>query len=759
MAHYGSPLDESQESYSNGDVVTFLHRAGERYKEHLELLRRQRIEEERRLGPGIPRVSPFAHEWSATTTRKSEAVENRLMRLHQKRQEKLESARERSVQDRAAKEMEEVQQRLHLTEMGKGHTHRDPIAVTERFLDDHRKNIKRLTQESIQRELQTMQPGPQVTALAATQHTAERKKGLSIHDHLMNVERERRQRLYDAVEKKNEPVHTFHPNITRRAQEAGGDAKVEDRLYQVGRSAPVYDETYERECTFRPRTNQAYAFVDPLQDLSVHERLSSNARVQPRTEEKEASRDPVLSMSFKPKISKKSEKIVAQKREKLQGTPAAGRSPTSRLNEQQTLSSAAVTDEVDDAFTFKPMINRRSAALYAKKVKGVMATNQSFNDVSTQSAHHFNKHHMGAAPPNPRKLTPQEMLWNLKAQEKEKFLEGLKRDLEAREVEECSFTPNASSVRPPTNSSDTFEPDVFAERENLWVLHRERQLEQLKNDLDQRSLEECTFHPVVHDEVPIVSSSVPNAVGFEQHLKRQQEARSRRAEDERRSTTPAARSRSGPTIPKPFLLGPERERHRIARESDSITALRPPLSFDEWSHMRRELDDAPEEFYDDAPHAPQPTPYRHHHPASHQPVQYVSDYRSDDETTFIVRKPHRNHYGAETPNSARGSRGGKRAEKKKNALRPPLSFDEWSHMRRELDDAPEEFYDDAPQPTPTPYRHHPAPHQPAQYVTEYRSDDETTFIVRKPQRNHYGAGAPNSARGSRGGKRAELSLS
>jgi hypothetical protein len=646
MVQYSSSLED--ESYSNGDVVTFLHRAGERYKEHLELLRRERIEEERRLGPGIPRVSPFAHEWSASTTRKSEAVENRLLRLHQKRQEKLDSARERSVQDRAAKEMEEVQQRLSLTEMGKGHTHRDPIAVTERFLDDHRKNIKRLTQESIQRELQAMQPGPQLTALAATQHTAERKKGLSIHDHLMGVERERRQRLYAAVEKKNEPAHPFHPHITRRAQVAGGDAKVEDRLYQVGRSAPVYDETYERECTFRPRTNQSYEFVDPLEGVPVHKRLNSNARTQPRTDDKELDRDPVLSMSFKPRISKRSELIVSQKREKLQGTPAAGRSPTSRLNEQQTQSSAASVADLEDDYTFKPTVNRRSAALYEKKIKGVMETSQGFHETSSQSSHHGNK--------DQRKLTPQEMLWRLKATEKEKFLEGLKRDLEAREVEECSFTPNASSVRP-SSGPDAFEPDVFSERENLWVLHRERTLEQLKNDLDQRSLEECTFHPVVHDEVPIVSS-VPNAVGFEQHLKRQQEARSRRAEEERRSTTPAARSRSGPTIPKPFLLGPERERRRTAKESDSITALRPPLSFDEWSYMRRELDDAPEEFFDE----PQPTSYRQHPNPQHGHRTPQHDYRSDDDdTTFIVRKPNRSQHG-ELPHSARGYRSGQRAD-------------------------------------------------------------------------------------------------
>lgn len=636
MVYTAGSLDESQESYGNGDVVTFLHRAGERYKEHLELLRRQRLDEERRLGPGIPRVSPFAHEWSATTTRKSEAVENRLLRLHQKRQEKLDSARERSVQDRAAKEMEEVQQRLNLTDMGKGHTHRDPIAVTEKFLDDHRKNIKRLTQESIQKELQTMQPGPQLTALAATQQTAERKKGLTIHDHLMGVEKERRQRLYEAVEKKNEVVHTFQPQITRRAHEAVKDVNVADRLYQVGRSAPVYDETYERECTFRPRRNFAYDFVDPLEGVAAHERLHNKSRSQPLSAEDVVSRDPVLSLSFKPRISRKSEEIIREKRQKI-GEVAAGKSPTSRLSEQHTQSSAASVENEVDECTFRPTVNQRSARLYEKKIKSVAKTNADIVETSSHSGRHTPVNGNG------RKLTPQEMLWKLKAAEKEKFLDGLRRDLEAREVEECNFTPNASSVRHSHESTIHERPEDFADRENLWVLHRERTLEQLKNDLEQQSLEECTFHPVVHDEVPLVSSSVPNAVGFEQHLKRQQEARLRRAEDERRATTPAARSRSGPTIPKPFLLGPERERRRLAKESDSITALRPPLSFDEWSHMRRELDD-PEEFFD----APQPTPYRQHPPAQqprhshnthHRQSLQQQEYRSDDETTFVVRKP------------------------------------------------------------------------------------------------------------------------
>lgn len=600
---YSDSFSQSEDPCDNGDVVTFLHRAGERYKEHLELLRRQRIEEERRIGPGTPRVSPFANEWSSQTTRKSEAVENRLHRLHQRRQEKIESFREKSMMERAAKEMEDMQQQLHLTEMGKGHTHRDPIEVTERFLQDHRKNMKRLTEESIKRELQAMQPGPQITALAATQHTAERKKGMPIEDHLMDVEKQRRQRLYDAVEKQKEPTHTFHPHITRRAQEAAS-GRVVDRLYQVSRTAPVYDETYERECTFRPRTNHMFEYDDPLADVPVYDRLHDGSRTLALTEEREVHRDPVLAMTFKPRISKKSEEIIKEKRQKL-GTPA-GRSPTSRLSEHNTQSSASI-DEADENCTFKPTVNRRSVALWHKTIKGVMETS------STTLASKGEK-----------KLTPQELLWEKKAAEKERFLKNLSRDIAERELEECSFAPNASSRVTGQDNVHIQRPDEFAERENMWVLHRERTVEQLKHDLEQRSLEECTFHPVVHDEIPVVSASVPNAVGFEQHLRRQQEARMRRAEEERRkSAGPTTRSRSsGPTIPKPFVLGRERERLRIAKESDSISALRPPLTFDEWSHMRRELDDEPDHFYDSGARPPR-----------------NSNHRSEDDTSFFVRRP------------------------------------------------------------------------------------------------------------------------
>lgn len=627
---YSQYSDEVPQRHSvNADVVTFLHRAGERYKEHLELLRRERIHEEKRLGPGKPVVSPFATEWSSQTTRKSEAVEERLHRLHQKRQEKLASHREQAERDRKTKEMEEVRERLEITELGRHHSGRNPVEVSERFLEDHRNNLKRLAEENIRREMSEVQPKPKITTLAAASKTAERKHGLPIEDHLMRVEHERRQRLFRVVEEKSKTsADTFHPQITEKAKQFNPQHNVVERLYQVSTRPPAaFDETYERECTFTPATNNKhYSYDDPHADVPVHERLFENLP-RPGTygaelsAERQAHRDPISTLTFTPRISTTSQKIVERKRS-MNLDSSHVLSPTSRLYEEHqaskaTTPSAKSSDKSKEA-TFHPTINSKSQAIWEKLARSVAK--------DKEEAKHKTAH---------------ELLWEKKVRKREAQLEAIRRELLEREVEGCTFTPNASSGDASVTSVQRHRPEQFAKREGMWVLQRERAMQQMREDLEEYEVDGCTFHPKIHHEIPMTAASVPNAVGFEMHKMRLEEARRRRQEEAERHQTPrATKYRGGPTVPVPFVLGREREQRERQKTPGKhyaggvgVAALRPPINDEEWQRVRAGFEDASEDEdvdYDDGYARPDSSFY--------SPARRSAAHSSDD-TTFYVQHP------------------------------------------------------------------------------------------------------------------------
>ncbi|KEG06237.1 hypothetical protein DQ04_15101030, partial [Trypanosoma grayi] len=91
---------------ADGDVVSFLCHAGERYKEHRELLRRKQLEDERKKCPFKPTVTEYAENMNRRSiSRRSGAIEKRLHELHAKR---LQEAEVRRVESRERREAELV---------------------------------------------------------------------------------------------------------------------------------------------------------------------------------------------------------------------------------------------------------------------------------------------------------------------------------------------------------------------------------------------------------------------------------------------------------------------------------------------------------------------------------------------------------------------------------------------------------------------------------------------------------------------------
>ena len=112
--------------------------------------------------------------------------------------------------------------------------------------------------------------------------------------------------------------------------------------------------------------------------------------------------------------------------------------------------------------------------------------------------------------------------------------------------------------------------DAFAQKNAQWLRRREQALKALKASEGDRDMDECTFRPRVHDQVPLPIGASANAPGVDSFLERQRGARQLRAEEERRRSALGGstagvdkRPIGGVTQPKPFVLGKERERRLL----------------------------------------------------------------------------------------------------------------------------------------------------------------------------------------------------
>ena len=112
--------------------------------------------------------------------------------------------------------------------------------------------------------------------------------------------------------------------------------------------------------------------------------------------------------------------------------------------------------------------------------------------------------------------------------------------------------------------------DAFAQKNAQWLRRREQALKALKASEGDRDMDECTFRPRVHDQVPLPIGTSANAPGVDSFLERQRGARQLRAEEERRRSALGGstagvdkRPIGGVTQPKPFVLGKERERRLL----------------------------------------------------------------------------------------------------------------------------------------------------------------------------------------------------
>ena len=572
---------EDEELPEDVDVVTFLHRAGERYKEHLRMLQRQRRQEEMKHVTGKPFVSPFAEELHKHSAKKSEAVEERLHRLHAKRLEKEEFLRKKKQDELRQSEDLEISNKgkLDLTTMASElRSSRDPIRVTEKFIEDHKSNLQRLAKEAVERELREVQTGPKITALAATSAVENRRHGQSVENYLIAYERERQQKLYEKAQQKEQDAGTFKPEITRKAQSLQ-QADVVDRLYQPNNAAHhVYDEAYERDCTFAPRTNHSNDSVaahyvshheDPYSGMPVHQRLYDNPPRSSKVIEVERN------FTGTPRISETSRMIVERKRRtedmlKHSEQPLAAKKKSPSPDTSSRL-------EADATFTFRPQLNQRSKDIWQQKV-------QSFRTEASKSS-------APAAKDRGNKATSvREFLWKQSEQKKQQEIERIKDERTKKELQECSFKPITPARKINfTRERRAYESVDMPERGIMWSQARNTKLRQLRNELDQTEVADCTFHPIVHTEFPIPNHHTSNAPGFEVHLHRMDVARKLKDEAENRivGRTPrgSGRRQGGVTVPVEFRFGRDRS------EGEDIASLRPPINLGEWRAVRSGLED------------------------------------------------------------------------------------------------------------------------------------------------------------------------
>lgn len=560
------------------EVVDFLHVAGERYKEHVRMLRAQRDSHEMDDFTGKPTISPFAVEYNLARDRFQKAsgsivaVQDRLHNLHKRKLERAEAARTRAQTERSAKEMEELTLKPDISHKAKSMPARGSQAdVTAKWLDEHNKRLQRLHEEALVREMSNVQPGPIVapysSELARLRHAdpnnssrfdedmKQRRAAGNIADYLLAKEEERQIRLkMKAAETELGDGNSFHPQISRRARSTRSSLDVTERLVQDAeqkRSGQSQDSHYDDNCTFVPQVSEASRrIVDRMRE---GEPVKSTSR-QPNDH----------SYSFRPEISSVSRKLAEQRKHRTD-------LDVSSVKKSSRASSITTSDQTPIR------ISEKSRALaedhYAKLRSTIKGGDRMSNDELRMFAARRASQRQNAAAARQREME------------------------EAAELAECTFQPQLSSRHHVNASIVVTDEDAerFYERNMLWTNRRDRTLQQQRQQESTKEVEECSFHPRIHDQVPLPAAARDGgsaistlAPGASSYIKRMNAARDMKRENERRvnGKPKISRPACGFTTPAPFRLGRERE------EGLNSTTIPKDRQWSEYRTRQREAADS-----------------------------------------------------------------------------------------------------------------------------------------------------------------------
>lgn len=518
------------------NVVDYLQRTGDRYKEHLELLRRQRQEAELSACSFKPVVTKYAEKASRESVlRQNEAIEDRLYQLHARKAERLEELR--GLQSRLELEKEKALPfKPQLTAKAAALSRSGPLCETmERWAEERDARRAQLQEEALRRETAELSGAPRISAYAQTKARLERPADLPVEEYMRLQDEAARQRKYALVERSHSVLpgrpgeetedgakgggsssfigtrRAFSPNISVYASRMELQEGVVERLYQPtarGDASRCYDPELALHCTFRPTISAAsrelsavYYHQDPsLASCGVHERLyrsprHASHRHQACTDE---------GCTFAPQISETSKLIVETKRVTEEPLSPASRlhqggrngSSNSRAKERER---GAETEE--DA-SFQPSISKVSEDLWNRQL-----------DVLARSG-------------VPR-TEARAAYWRQVSERKAEALERERRQLEARQLEECTFRPKAG--RPPRRAPG--EPRMAVEdRVLLWDRQRQRRIERLREEVEAEAEAENTFQPEIEPDFPLPRRRGKAIHGAGSFLERQRKAQLRREE-------------------------------------------------------------------------------------------------------------------------------------------------------------------------------------------------------------------------------------
>lgn len=519
------------------------------------MLRAQRDSQEMEGFTGKPTISPFAAEYSQARDKFHKAsgslvvVQERLHNLHQRKLERKEVAKQKYAKESESREMEEVTAKPRITQKARAMPARGTQAeITSKWLDEHKKRLQRLHEEALVREMSDVQPGPVVAPysaeLARLRHTdpnssrfeedvKQRRAAGSIADYLLAKEEERLLRLkMKAAEADLDSGHSFHPQISRRAHSAHSTLDVTQRLVRDAEQKRNISISYsDGNCTFAPVVSEeSKRIVEKLRDSSI----ASSSRQH---------RQGNNQCTFKPEIGAVSRKLAEERKH---------RADLDLSSVRKSSRASSVSNEPIS----QPKISAKSRAMaedhYARIRSTIRGGDALTNDeLRLVAAERANQRRAAAA--------------------------TRQREMQAAADEaECTFQPRLSTIlkQPAPVSEDRAER--FYERNLLWTSRRDRTLQQQRNMESTKGLEECTFQPRIHDQVPLpaaahdpgLKSLSVLAPGSTTFFQRMNEARARKSEGERRKNGKPTTTRptGGYTTPIPFKLGKERATEPLNHE-------------------------------------------------------------------------------------------------------------------------------------------------------------------------------------------------
>ncbi|ORC86041.1 uncharacterized protein TM35_000312270 [Trypanosoma theileri] len=525
---------------SDTDVVSFLHHAGERYKEHRELLRRQQLENEKKTCTFRPRVSDYAENMNQhSTTRRSEAIEKRLYELHAKQQQSIEERRAQS-RERLEAELAAELRPPCVTARGRSVRGRDPVDVTRRWLEQREAKFARLREEALRRDLDNMRPTPRISQYAQGPTVAERRQGQRIEDYLLEKEEEKRERMYWLVEQgaglnsscsessfssgccdTSEVMQhrrPFTPHITEYAKQLHRPGNVVERLFADNSTSVQVSQ--DDKCTFVPRVApgskkmfQNY-YKDP--NAPVHERLFRNEIPNSIKEKKRKMiEDAEKEFTGIPRISETSRLIIERKRAEEEREAALQQNSTNRMysNTKNVLGGADKKahshgikkegEKDEEVYTFQPCINHTSKKMWERQLQLLQEDGYARTPAEAR-----------------------ELLWRRSQKRMEEEKRRRREMAAAKEMAECTFNPKVG--RSPERQVER-ELSVL-ERNARWMQQRDRRLNRARQELERSQLSECSFHPVVDPVYPLPAQSADVISGYEAHIIRQEESRRRKQE-------------------------------------------------------------------------------------------------------------------------------------------------------------------------------------------------------------------------------------